>query len=85
MQKMWSTRCCCALKMPRGLFKLQLQALQVYKLSRSTAVPCRCWNYSTEVGSVAEHPTLCERCIPVIRDMGFQLVPPEALNSPVAA
>ncbi|NJN03780.1 MAG: isoleucine--tRNA ligase [Leptolyngbyaceae cyanobacterium SL_1_1] len=26
----------------------------------------RCWNYSTHVGESAEHPTLCERCVPAI-------------------
>ncbi len=33
----------------------------------------RCWNYSTLVGQDADHPSLCERCSPVIRDMGFEL------------
>lgn len=37
----------------------------------------RCWNYSTLVGSDAEHPALCERCSPVIRDMGFKLPSPQ--------
>jgi isoleucyl-tRNA synthetase len=26
----------------------------------------RCWNYSTEVGKSAEHPLLCERCVPAL-------------------
>jgi isoleucyl-tRNA synthetase len=26
----------------------------------------RCWNYSTHVGESAEHPLLCERCVPAI-------------------
>ena len=26
----------------------------------------RCWEYSTTVGSCAEHPTLCERCAGVV-------------------
>ncbi|GAB4143084.1 MAG: hypothetical protein Fur0046_19980 [Cyanobacteria bacterium J069] len=26
----------------------------------------RCWNYSTHVGKSAEHPLLCERCVPAI-------------------
>jgi len=29
----------------------------------------RCWNFSVKVGSDAEHPTLCERCLPVIREI----------------
>lgn len=43
-------------------------------VSRAEGVKCqRCWNYSTAVGSDGAHPSLCERCSPVIRDMGFQL------------
>jgi len=26
----------------------------------------RCWNYSEQVGEFTEHPTLCERCVPVV-------------------
>lgn len=26
----------------------------------------RCWNYSIQVGEFADHPTLCERCEPVV-------------------
>lgn len=26
----------------------------------------RCWNYSTHIGESAEHPLLCERCIPAL-------------------
>jgi isoleucyl-tRNA synthetase len=26
----------------------------------------RCWTWSSEVGADARHPTLCERCLPVI-------------------
>ncbi len=26
----------------------------------------RCWNYSTHVGASAEHPLLCERCVPAL-------------------
>lgn len=28
----------------------------------------RCWNYSTHVGESAEHPLLCERCIPALAE-----------------
>lgn len=43
-------------------------------VTRAEGTKCqRCWNYSTAVGNDAEHPALCERCAPVIRDMGFQL------------
>ncbi len=27
----------------------------------------RCWTWSARVGEDAEHPTLCERCVPVVR------------------
>jgi isoleucyl-tRNA synthetase len=36
----------------------------------------RCWNYSTRVGEDAKYPTVCERCAPVLREMGFE--PPPA-------
>ena len=26
----------------------------------------RCWNYSTRVGYISEHPLLCERCAPAL-------------------
>ena len=29
----------------------------------------RCWNYSVQVGRDSEFPTLCERCVPVVREM----------------
>ena len=29
----------------------------------------RCWNYSTRVGEDQDYPTLCERCIPVVRQI----------------
>ncbi len=28
----------------------------------------RCWNYSAHVGKDQEHPTLCERCLPIIKE-----------------
>jgi len=31
----------------------------------------RCWNFSTAVGTLAGYPTLCERCAPVVADMGL--------------
>jgi isoleucyl-tRNA synthetase len=27
----------------------------------------RCWNYRAAVGTFADHPTLCERCVEAIR------------------
>jgi isoleucyl-tRNA synthetase len=35
----------------------------------------RCWNYSEEVGKDAEHPELCERCAPVVKEAGFPAQP----------
>jgi len=29
----------------------------------------RCWNYSVEVGKGLSHPTLCERCIPAVKEI----------------
>jgi isoleucyl-tRNA synthetase len=29
----------------------------------------RCWNYSTRVGEDEDYPTLCERCVPVVRQI----------------
>ena len=29
----------------------------------------RCWNYSLRVGESADYPTLCERCVPVVREI----------------
>jgi isoleucyl-tRNA synthetase len=31
----------------------------------------RCWNYSTEVGKYSDHPELCERCYPVVKELTF--------------
>ena len=44
----------------------------------------RCWNFSEAVGSVGDHPALCERCVPVVRDLGMAPVGP-AKGSPAAA
>ncbi|GMH36377.1 hypothetical protein BSKO_04245 [Bryopsis sp. KO-2023] len=35
----------------------------------------RCWNYSSAVGSHDDHKELCERCLPVVVDMGFKPQP----------
>ncbi|OHD54740.1 MAG: isoleucine--tRNA ligase [Spirochaetes bacterium GWF1_51_8] len=32
----------------------------------------RCWNYSTHVGEDHDHPTLCERCAPIVKVSGFK-------------
>ena len=35
----------------------------------------RCWNYSTRVGEDQNHPTICERCVGFIREMGLYGTP----------
>ncbi|XP_078444252.1 tRNA synthetase class I (I, L, M and V) family protein [Wolffia australiana] len=36
-------------------------------VSRAVGSKCeRCWNYSSKVGSFADHPTLCKRCYDII-------------------
>ncbi|OMO58313.1 Aminoacyl-tRNA synthetase, class Ia [Corchorus olitorius] len=47
-------------------------------VSRAEGSKCeRCWNYSTQVGSFVEHPTLCSRCFNVVV-ADTQLMPPMA-------
>jgi len=37
-------------------------------ISRAPGRKCeRCWKYSTRVGESASHPTVCERCLPVVQ------------------
>ncbi|GMP56839.1 hypothetical protein CsSME_00021161 [Camellia sinensis var. sinensis] len=43
-------------------------------VSRAEGSKCeRCWNYSHQVGSFAEHPTLCSRCYNVVLAIQPQL------------
>ena len=38
------------------------------KVEKSTEKKCeRCWNYRAAVGTLADHPTLCDRCVEAIR------------------
>ncbi|MCC6758803.1 MAG: isoleucine--tRNA ligase [Candidatus Omnitrophica bacterium] len=42
-------------------------------IERAEGEKCsRCWHYSVEVGKDAEHPSLCERCSPVVREILVQ-------------
>jgi isoleucyl-tRNA synthetase len=42
-------------------------ALQFVQVLRAEGAKCeRCWNYSTKVGTFPAHPSLCERCEPVV-------------------
>jgi isoleucyl-tRNA synthetase len=41
------------------------------KVEKARGGKCeRCWNYSVAVGRDAVHPTVCERCLPVITALG---------------
>ena len=44
-------------------------SLQSVQVLRAEGKKCeRCWNYSTKVGTFPAHPTLCERCEPVVTE-----------------
>ncbi len=46
------------------------QAEPSVKASKSTNAKCeRCWNLRDAVGQASDHPTLCERCTKVIREL----------------
>jgi isoleucyl-tRNA synthetase len=41
------------------------------EIQRAAGKKCeRCWNYSTHVGESAEYPTLCERCVATLGELG---------------
>ncbi len=41
------------------------------QVSRADGKKCeRCWNFSTRVGEDADFPTVCERCAPVLKEIG---------------
>lgn len=41
------------------------------EVSKAAGQKCeRCWNYSTQVGEDRDYRTLCERCVPVVRELG---------------
>lgn len=44
----------------------------VWAIPWAACVPnCRCWNYSTQTGSDSKYTDLCERCTPVMEQLGF--------------
>ncbi|XGV94880.1 MAG: isoleucine--tRNA ligase [Leptolyngbya sp. BL-A-14] len=47
-------------------YSAQTNALQIGVVDADGKKCDRCWNYSTHVGESAEHPLLCERCIPAL-------------------
>lgn len=45
------------------------EALQI-DVSKADGKKCeRCWNYSLELGMDKEYITLCERCLPAVREI----------------
>ena len=50
---------------------------------KASGVRCeRCWHHSERVGDDATHPKLCERCAPVVQQLGFEA--PVAAAAPEA-
>jgi isoleucyl-tRNA synthetase len=42
----------------------------IIRVEKALGEKCeRCWNFRTEVGSIAEHPTLCSRCHQAIKEI----------------
>ncbi|XP_043715666.1 isoleucine--tRNA ligase, chloroplastic/mitochondrial isoform X1 [Telopea speciosissima] len=63
----------------KGEYLIQGRSRVWIGVSRAEGSKCeRCWNYSTEVGSFTEHPTLCCRCYNVVN---IQLSPEMAAVS----
>ncbi|XP_058212467.1 isoleucine--tRNA ligase, chloroplastic/mitochondrial isoform X2 [Rhododendron vialii] len=53
----------------RGEYLIQGKKKIWIGVSRAEGSKCeRCWNYSLQVGSFSEHPTLCTRCYNVVGD-----------------
>jgi isoleucyl-tRNA synthetase len=47
------------------------------EVTKAAGTKCeRCWNYSPHVGEDAEYPTVCERCVRVLRDGTDGMSPP---------
>jgi len=47
-------------------YKTQTATLLI-GLDKADGEKCdRCWNYSTRVGTISEHPLLCDRCVPAL-------------------
>ena len=52
---------------------------------RASGTRCeRCWHHSERVGDEPAHPQLCERCAPVVQEMGFEVPEPDAAAVPEA-
>jgi isoleucyl-tRNA synthetase len=49
-------------------YKTQTATLEI-GLDKADGEKCdRCWNYSTRVGTISEHPLLCDRCVPALKE-----------------
>jgi len=41
-----------------------------FKVTKADGQKCeRCWHWETDVGSQAEHPTLCGRCVEAVKQV----------------
>ena len=47
-------------------YKLESDKLSVGVVKADGEKCDRCWNYSTYVGTIPEHPLLCDRCVPAL-------------------
>ncbi|KAF7144763.1 hypothetical protein RHSIM_Rhsim04G0222400 [Rhododendron simsii] len=57
----------------RGEYLIQGKKKIWIGVSRAEGSKCeRCWNYSLQVGSFSEHPTLCTRCYNVVGSLASQ-------------
>jgi len=52
---------------PAGVLSEAAEAGLTVRLAKADGHKCeRCWHYETDIGSHAEHPTLCGRCVAVL-------------------
>ncbi|PYU30651.1 MAG: isoleucine--tRNA ligase [Acidobacteria bacterium] len=57
-------------KKPVSVTTAEDASMPVVRILRADGRKCeRCWNYSTRVGESAEYPTVCERCLPVVKEI----------------
>ena len=57
---------------PAEAFDTELEGLRVVVAASSEEKCERCWHRRTDVGSVASHPTLCQRCVDNVEGDGEQ-------------
>ncbi|MBF2026861.1 MAG: isoleucine--tRNA ligase [Oscillatoriales cyanobacterium C42_A2020_001] len=53
-------------KLAQAQYSTQTETLGIGVVKADGKKCDRCWNYSVHVGEFAEHPLLCERCVPAI-------------------